>query len=690
MACTEGDANGVRREWRAAGADRRESVSDESARRDRFARRRTLIAAAAGFTSVLAIAGAQVAIFAAGGDDAPHGAGSVHGSTSHATAPSHGDAATASRLVGRPQTAKLADGGRAGLTIRAESATGAARLRAIPAGAPVELRLRVPGGAGTPRITAKRVGGSIAAAASGHAAHGAPAAGSAAGASAVALDRGELFLIDRHDGEVVVPSGEAAGNEVAPGRATTEHLMPGGALAWATKLTPGPSAVTADQRGRFLVATYRDRGRVEVVDLLRRGRPTAVDLGGRPAAAVVDPSGRRAWVTDESSGTVSVVDLGAARIAARFTTVPGLQALAVAGAGRALVAGADGRARLVAARSGRVLATIALPSGATAAAFAPRARAFAVAHEDGRVSVLSLRGDRRLALTATLRDPAAGAGTRTLGAAPDGRTVVALNARADSLSILDVARGREVRTVQAGDEPAQVAFLDHFAVVRNARSADVTWVDLDKPSRSNNVPVGRTPADDLYVRGGTAYASNAEDRRIYKLHVMMGRPMVMGEVPNAFAADRVVSSTGKLERIRAGRFLQRTMIAEPGKYQLAVRLPGGRHATFSMTVAAERHGAARAVPAQPKLRAVAGEDLDVRFRVAGARPRDAQVLAYARSEGAVRQLRASAAPAADGTYGARLRFADPGRYRLVLLSESAGLRPDHGAVVTVLASEGDR
>src|SRR3954447_25073447 len=147
-ACTEPDAKGVRREWRAAGADRRDSVSDESARRDRFARRRTLTAAAAGFTSVLAIAGAQVAIFTAGGDDAGHdsghGAGSVHASGSHATAAGHGDAATASRLVGRPQTAKLAGRGGAGLTIRVESATGAGRLRAIPAGAPVELRLRVP------------------------------------------------------------------------------------------------------------------------------------------------------------------------------------------------------------------------------------------------------------------------------------------------------------------------------------------------------------------------------------------------------------------------------------------------------------------------------------------------------------------------------------------------------------------
>src|SRR4051812_14373637 len=88
------------------------------------ARRRTLVAGAAGFTSVLAIAGAQIAALTIRGDAAPHGAHgatTAHAAGAHAAAGGHGAAATATRRVGDPQSAKLDSGGRAVLTIRAEA-----------------------------------------------------------------------------------------------------------------------------------------------------------------------------------------------------------------------------------------------------------------------------------------------------------------------------------------------------------------------------------------------------------------------------------------------------------------------------------------------------------------------------------------------------------------------------------------
>ena len=646
--------------------------------------------------------------FGARGADGPHvaqagarhdGGGAHPGGPVHAnrTDGEHERAAQPATLlrVGSPLARRVKGLGNVTLDVRVEATGRRGRpLSSVPAGAPVELRFTVPAAAGVPRLTAQRVERSLLAAAqadrgTGAGGHGGHQTASAAPTRSVPLDRGELFLVDRRDGEILVPSGEAAGSgsTAQPGRAMTERLMPGGALAWATKVTAGASDIASDRRGRFLLATYRAAGRIEIVDLLRRGAPSRVALGGRVGVVVFEPSGRRAWIADDAGGRVSVVDLASSRVVASIVADGGAQALAFTGNGRsALLAGRDGRARLVDVRTRRVLATLALPAAATAAAFAPGAKSFVVAHEDGRISVLRMRGPGRLARGPVLAVGSAAAGTRTLGVAPDGRTAVALNAAANSMTLVDVAAGRRVASVATGKGPAELAFLDHFALARNARSADVTWVDLDQPSRSNNVPVGRANGDGLYVKGDTAFVPSAQDRRVYTLHTMMGRPMVMGEVPNAFAADRVVASSGRLERIEPGVFLQRTMIAAPGTYRIALSV-GGRRTAFEVPVSGGHHGA-QAMPDRPQMRARPGEAVDVRFRVRGARPDDAQALAYGEANGVTRQLRAPAARAGDGSYRARLRFADPGVYRVVLLSEQAGLRPDKSVQITIAGSAG--
>jgi hypothetical protein len=165
---------------------------------------------------------------------------------------------------------------------------------------------------------------------------------------------------------------------------------------------------------------------------------------------------------------------------------------------------------------------------------------------------------------------------------------------------------------------------------------------------------------------------------------MHGRPIVVGEIPNTIGADVAVVSSGTLRATGPGVLEQRTVLDRPGRYRLALRVPGGPAFAFELRVA-EPQAATRARPARRRLQAQVGDPLAVRFTVVGAAPREAYVLAYGGRAGALRQLQVPARRVGPRAFEATLRFPAPGTFRLELLSEEAGLRPASGtgAVVRV-------
>jgi hypothetical protein len=462
--------------------------------------------------------------------------------------------------------------------------------------------------------------------------------------------------------------------------------MPGRGLSWAAKLTEGAAATRVDAEGRFLVASYPKLGRLEVVDVLRHEAARRLEIGGRPGAVAFPPAGSRAWVPDTAGGPLRVIDVATGRALAQLRGVAGPQAVAFDRTGSvALIVGGgrDARAMLVDTAGLRALHTAPLAAAPVAVAYAPAAKRFVVAHADGRLSLLATRGTR-LKVDRVMRIAAPGAGTTTVGVARDGHTAVALNTSANTLAVVDARRGKLLRTVETGVAPTGLAFLEHFALVRNARSADLTWVDLDEPSRSNNVTIGTAPAEGVFTSadGRSAFAPSPDDQRIYKLHTMMGRPMVMEDIPNSFRGDTVVQTAGTLQQAAGGAFVQRTLLEQPGQYRLRLKLPNGRSVTFQLPVTRADRDRAEAAPVRKLWNVRSGQTAMVRFRVRGAAPTDAQALAYLPSRTPA-QLRAPARRVSGGIYEAALRFRQPGRYQLVLLSEQAGLRPERGATVAV-------
>jgi len=564
--------------------------------------------------------------------------------------------------VGTPITAPVRGGrGNVRLAIATEApATGSA----IPAGAPLGLTVgldraaRAAAGDRAPRLSARRL----------------PARGVVGGA--VALAHAQTVMVNRATGAAGAPpaaAGGHAGHTLAPGLQVTQSSTRGGALEWAATLPKGAADVQPSPDGRWVVAAYPETGRLALLDLLQRRVIGTLDLGGYPTTLRFAPDGRL-WAGDPQRGEVTVVDLGARRVAGRVQVGLGPMRIAFdrAGARALVVSRDDGAATLVDTRTLRRLAAVTVGGRPADVAFAPAARAFLVARAGAPLAVLRL--DRAGGLVAARELPRVAPPVRAVRVAPDGRTAVAL--AGSRMLVLDTRTNAVRATVAAGRRPSDLVFLERrFAVALDAARPIVTWVDLQDVTRSNAISLESRPGRSISVSpdGREALVSVPADGWVFHLHVMMGRPMVMQQDRNPLGADTVIASRPGLVPAGGGRFEQRTVLDQPGRYRLAVRLPDGGRATFALRVAAAGAGI-RVTPEQRRMRVRAGERVTVAFDVAGAAPARAEVLAYSASPRTeVRQLRAPARRIGPGRYSATLKTASPGRYTVSLLGERPAL-----------------
>jgi hypothetical protein len=173
-----------------------------------------------------------------------------------------------------------------------------------------------------------------------------------------------------------------------------------------------------------------------------------------------------------------------------------------------------------------------------------------------------------------------------LAVAPDGRTTVALDARRDELAVVDLRSGRLRARVEAGADPSSVVFLDQFAIVRNARSSDLTWVDLTDPTKSNTCRSGPIrPRRSVLTAMANRCTTLPPEQQVATLHVMMGRPMVMDGMKNTIAGDVTASVANRLDAVSRRRLVQRRSSSGRGAItsSCACRVPHGAHFELAVT-----------------------------------------------------------------------------------------------------------
>jgi DNA-binding beta-propeller fold protein YncE len=217
-----------------------------------------------------------------------------------------------------------------------------------------------------------------------------------------------------------------------------------------------PHGVVVLPGGRRAVVTSEASQRLLLVDLDRDSVVAAVPTGAAGSHMVaVTRDGTRAWTANVGAGSVSEIDLVAARLVRQIPTAPVTEGIAVTPDGAEVWAGSN-QARtitVVDTRTGRSVATVGGVGVPYRIAIAPDGRTAAVADPEGNaVHLVDVAARRVVGAVTGIGSP------RGVSFAPDGRTAFATLGPEGAVAVLDVAaravRGRH----PVGASPDGVAF----------------------------------------------------------------------------------------------------------------------------------------------------------------------------------------------------------------------------------------
>lgn len=437
----------------------------------------------------------------------------------------------------------------------------------------------------------------------------------------VDLNRAGTAVVNTTTGELLLMPGEGNGHEDHSGSGLAR--LAGGAAEWAATLTPGGD-VASGADGRWMVVSNPDSPTLDVVDLLRRSTGQ-VRTPINPTVVRVEDGADRAWVV--GGGTVAVVDLVSGSLNSTGVTGSPADVALAPSLGLALVTDAQSSsAQLVDVTTLEVVSSVDLGVVPGPVVFAPDPGVFVVAGADGRLVVVS--GDDAATVTVSTLPGAAGSGDVALAAASGHPRVAVVDRAAGVLNVVDLNTVTVVGSQRVTAAPTDVVMLNEFAIVADATELELTWVDLAEANRSGEMSIaggvaGKLSAD---LAGEEVLIPIAADKRLQRVHMMMGRPMIMQSDATGTNADVAVASSSKLVQLDPTTWQLRTVLSEDGSYELTLRIADGS-VTFPIDVDGDGPSAVVTGPAQEL--AVAGDSpVTVDFAVSGAEPDKVQVLAY--------------------------------------------------------------
>ncbi len=318
-----------------------------------------------------------------------------------------------------------------------------------------------------------------------------------------------------------------------------------------------------------------------------------VDAGENPVRIALQPDARYLWVGNDSldpalSG-VTVIDAESLEMVARIPTGLGHHEIAFSEDSlQAFVTNSkDGTLSII--DVGKLQKTVDLNVGTDpiSMTYSRLSRTlFVVSAGEGTLTVVDARA-RTLAGTVSMEP-----GLRVVRVSPDGRYVLAANARTSRLAILDAATREVVRELEVDREPDQIAFTKEYAYVRCKGSEAIVLIPLRQLGKGETPAVSRiiyaqqapgasphhavadavvpTPED------GHVLIANPADRMIY--YYMEGMQFAMGSFRSyggtVQRAVRVVNrSVREMDR---GVYGARVRIPGAGRYQVAFLLDSPR------------------------------------------------------------------------------------------------------------------
>ena len=476
-------------------------------------------------------------------------------------------------------------------------------------------------------------------------------------------------------------------------------------------------ALTSDQQ-RLFVSMPEAQG-VAVIDTATWTVLTKLRLKALPGRLALQEDGAYLWIAfedqkDASKSGVAAYHLSNLMPAARIVTGEGPHDLAFSQGDRYLwvTNQSSGTVSLIeVAGLGKVseIATAPAPVSVEYSALADMAY---VSHDSGSIVALSAGSEAKV-VARMVAEP----GLRALRFAPGGRYGFVPNPAADVVHILDAAKNRIVQTGDMETRPNEVTFSDELAYVRHAGSEIVLTIPLDQIGREGEaVPVvdfpgGQEPpgqfeqpalaAGIVQAPGANAVlVANPGDEVVYYYKEGMAAPM--GSFSNYGRRPRAVRVVDRsLREHSPGIYRTEARLRRPGHYDVAFFMDSPRVThCFEVVVEpnlelAEARRRARPLlvePVRSEAEALAGQPWTLQFELRDPHTQepvegleDVQIMAL-KAPGTWHR-RHWAEDRGKGRYAVRIVPPESGVYYAFVGCESRGLGLQEGGYVVVHVSD---
>lgn len=462
---------------------------------------------------------------------------------------------------------------------------------------------------------------------------------------------------------------------------------------------PGPSAeATIDRAKRYIFVTIPTRDQVAVVDTLQRRVSHVHPVGKLPFHIAAEPSGKRIWIANDGDGTVSRHD--AATHEMRSVRVgDGHHDIAFSSDGSLVFVSnsLSGSVSVVDGEEARKLADVAVGNSPHGLDYSAATQRLYVANEgSGTISVVEVRRGEA-SHVATIE---AGKGASQVRIDPSGQIGIASNKQNSSLTVFSTASNEVIKTVKAGGGPDEIVFLEDYALVRNSLTPDVTFVNLASLDIAGEIELGKEPLltapwPGFHARlfpgsgGEEVLAPDPATGQVYRIHVMNGHPMVMGQTKVNLGTDFLISLDNRVQEVAPGVYQRVVRFEREGPYALTITPADGKQpAQFTLEVVSsrvEKPWTVQAVaPSEPY---VPGQVVPVQYRVidrqTGAAVEeigDGIITVYRFAPGqSPWQKVLQAKHVGDGIYQASVVFTEGGTFSMVFSSREFGTASEDGS-----------
>ncbi|MFF1626199.1 beta-propeller fold lactonase family protein [Streptomyces sp. NPDC058272] len=327
------------------------------------------------------------------------------------------------------------------------------------------------------------------------------------------------------------------------GQCETRRSRGGGASwwtllrAWVTGLTVLAGMVVplaaatpaAAQDNTFAYVTNDSSGTVSVIDTATNTVTATIPVGTAPQGVALTPDGTRVYVTNSGSDTVSVIDTSTNTVTATVPVGVGPRGVAVGGSVYVTNAGSD-TVSVIDTSSNTVTATIPVGDFPQGVGVSPDTVYVTNSNSD-TVSVIDTSTNT---VTATI--PVGGFPLGVAVALVGGANVYVTNSNSDTVSVIDSATNTVTATVPVGDLPQGVAVTPDTSrvYVTNAASDTVSVIDTSTNTVTATIPVGDLPVGvavgsvPLTSQTPTTLTLKVEERRG---HVVLKATLTAGGQP---------------------------------------------------------------------------------------------------------------------------------------------------------------